>query len=76
MAPEGTVAMCCCVRSQKSEMLPRDAFDFLQSEEAIAAYLDAVMDADGFCSVEERVAFITDANHSHSIVPGGLLVTS
>lgn len=42
-------------------ILPHDTFDFLQSEEAIASYLEAVMDADGFQSVEERVAFIADA---------------
>jgi len=41
--------------------MPHDAFDFLKSEEAIAAYLEAVMEEDGFSSVEERVAFIADA---------------
>lgn len=53
--------------------LPHDAFDFLKSEETIAAYLDAVMEADGFHSVEERIAFIADAyaavKRARAIVP-------
>lgn len=47
-----------------SKTLPHDVIDFLQSEEAIVAYLDAVMEVDDLGTVEERVAFIADAYSS------------
>lgn len=43
------------------QTFPHDIFSFLQTEEAIDAYLEAVVEEGGFERAEERAAFIADA---------------